>query len=81
MIVSRVNFNSEIMQGHTCGKDILHKVVRPKPALVFDDAHDFRASYGMLYAHLDGGNFPVIFLVLFGKCFFAGCMIFTSSGS
>ena len=54
MIVPRVDFNSEIMQCHTCGKDVFYKVVCPEPALVFDDAHDFRASYGMFYTHPDG---------------------------
>ena len=67
MIVPGVDFNSEIMQGHTCRKNILHKVVSPEPALVFDDAHDFRASYGMFYAHPDGGNLSVVFLILLGK--------------
>ena len=69
MIVPRVDFNSEIMQCHTCGKDVFYKVVRPEPALVFDDAHDFRASYDMFYTHPDGGNFLVVFLVLPGKLF------------
>lgn len=69
MIVPRVDFNSEIMQCHTCGKDVFYKVVCPEPALVFDDAHDFRASYGMFYTHPDGGNFLVVFLVLPGKLF------------
>ena len=69
MIVPRVDFNSEIMQCHTCGKDVFYKVVCPEPALVFDDAHDFRASYDMFYTHPDGGNFLVVFLVLPGKLF------------
>lgn len=69
MIVPRVDFNSKIMQCHTCGKDVFYKVVCPEPALVFDDAHDFRASYGMFYTHPDGGNFLVVFLVLPGKLF------------
>ena len=69
MIVPRVDFNSEIMQCHTCGKDVFYKVVCPEPALVFDDAHDFRASYDMFYTHPDGGNFLVVFLVLPGKFF------------
>ena len=67
MIVPRVGFNSEIMQCHTCGKNVFHKVVCPEPALIFDDAHDLRASYGMLYTHPGCGNFLVVFLVLSGK--------------
>ena len=55
------------MQGYTSGKDILHKVVCLEPALVFDDAHGLRASYGMLNTHPDGGNLPIMFLVLLGK--------------
>lgn len=67
MIVPRVDFDSEIMQSHTCGKNILNKIVSSKPAFVFDDAHDLCASYDMFYTYPDGGNFPVVFPGLFGK--------------
>ena len=62
MIVPRFDFNSEIMQGHARGKNVFHKVVCPEPALIFDDAHDLRASYGMFYARPDGGYLPVTWL-------------------
>ena len=61
MIVPRADFDSEIMQSHTCEKNILHAVVSFEPALVFDSAHDFRTSHG-IYAHPDGGNLSVVFL-------------------
>ncbi len=69
MIVPSVDFDSEIMQSQTCGKNILHKAVCPEPALVLDDAHDLCASCDMFYTYPDGGNFPVVFPGLSGKFF------------
>ena len=36
MVIPRVDFDSENMQGHARGKDILHKVVCTEPALAFE---------------------------------------------
>ena len=63
MVVPRIDLNSKIMQCHTCGKNALHKAVCPEPALVFNDAHDLRASYGMFYTHPDSFAVVPIFVV------------------
>lgn len=55
-----VHTNPQIMQCSTCSKYVLNKVIRPKSAFIFDNAHELGTSDGVLYPNPYSGNTPVV---------------------
>ena len=80
MVIPRVDFDSEIMQGHARGKDTLHKVVCPGPALAFEMRMTFALPIACSIRTLTEETFLLYSLSCLESSFPLGFLVPSASG-